>query len=515
MESATCTVDDGQTMCLINPVKKKQKMKKQKIHMRPVSTPCLIDHDLDDMIKEESPTPSPPPMLLPELTHRPTLGRCPAVTGTPVSPSIMTHSDIVDNYFNMMELGHYTSTPVETPDPEYSPLDYGFDYSERLNDFFSPSYPVSMVDESDDDRDLNVDFIDDLQTGSMTLSGFGSMSSSLPLFDLVMSLDQTEEDILMAKYGYTFKFKLRDTTQGQVWMAKTKAGDVVAVKKVERALHEKHESKEDEGMTYLVETDIVREADVLKTLNADSDLKKNGGIVRYLDFIESGTFLYLVTEYVNGVSLDELIEEAHRYIEEGRMRHCHWVPVVKDIMSQIITVINRLHTVHQCCHQNLFTENFKVSGISFDEHDDGSVTIKGDAEVTLLDFGVAQIFDALPVTHQQPARSLFTKETPSIFRKIQHCPESIVGDEYDASSSDMWSLGMILYEAMVGEPLFQNIDDDAYDAVQDGKLHSYMVQEKLLRLFQLQSFSLLEGLLDTAPETRLTSTKAEQHRWFN
>ena len=75
--------------------------------------------------------------------------------------------------------------------------------------------------------------------------------------------------------------------------------------------------------------------------------------------------------------------------------------------------------------------------------------------------------------------------------------------------------GMILYEAMVGEPLFQNIDDDAYDAVQDGKLHSYMVQEKLLRLFQLQSFSLLEGLLDTEPETRLTSTKAEQHIWFN
>ena len=74
---------------------------------------------------------------------------------------------------------------------------------------------------------------------------------------------------------------------------------------------------------------------------------------------------------------------------------------------------------------------------------------------------------------------------------------------------------MILYEAMVGEPLFQNIDDDAYDAVQDGKLHSYMVQEKLLRLFQLQSFSLLEGLLDTEPETRLTSTKAEQHIWFN
>ena len=210
MESTTCTVDeyDGQTMCLINP-----EQKKQKIHKRPVSTPCLIclpefepDHDLDDMVKEESPTPSPPPMLLPELTHRPTLARCPIASGTPVSPSIMTHSDIV-------ELGHYTSTPVETPDPEYSPLDYGYDYSERLNDFFAPSYPVSMVDESDDDRDLDVDFIDDLQTGSMTLSGC-SMSSSLPLFDLVMSLDQTEEDILMAEYGYTFKYKLRDTTQG-------------------------------------------------------------------------------------------------------------------------------------------------------------------------------------------------------------------------------------------------------------------------------------------------------------
>ena len=57
------------------------------------------------------------------------------------------------------------------------------------------------------------------------------------------------------------------TNSGEVWMGETKSGDLIVIKKVCRELHEKHESKEEEGITYLVEHDIFKES-LKSVLNA-------------------------------------------------------------------------------------------------------------------------------------------------------------------------------------------------------------------------------------------------------
>ena len=74
---------------------------------------------------------------------------------------------------------------------------------------------------------------------------------------------------------------------------------------------------------------------------------------------------------------------------------------------------------------------------------------------------------------------------------------------------------MILYEAMIGEAVYLNVDDEAYDAVQTGRLHDFMVKNGLLRFFERRSFSLLEGLLDIDPAKRFDSNEAERHIWFD
>ena len=74
---------------------------------------------------------------------------------------------------------------------------------------------------------------------------------------------------------------------------------------------------------------------------------------------------------------------------------------------------------------------------------------------------------------------------------------------------------MILYEAMVGDVLFRNVDDESYDAVHTNTLHDYMVKQKLLRFFDRKSFSLLLGLLDIDPESRINASNAKEHIWFN
>ena len=133
-----------------------------------------------------------------------------------------------------------------------------------------------------------------------------------------------------------------------------------------------------------------KEAHILKTLNANSDTAQ--GIVRYIDFFESvclctsshhvithfttssvintmytmnlfmfpiivpdqDSSLHLVTEYIDGISMNEFILIAHQYIYEGAMKQGHWVKIVKEIMFQIISTINRLHRIHRCCHLGLF-----------------------------------------------------------------------------------------------------------------------------------------------------------------
>ena len=73
---------------------------------------------------------------------------------------------------------------------------------------------------------------------------------------------------------------------------------------------------------------------------------------------------------------------------------------------------------------------------------------------------------------------------------------------------------MILYEGIIGEPLYSHVDDEAYEAVRNGALYDFMVRQKLLPLFDRSSFLLLSGLLNINRQTRLNSEEAQNHIWF-
>jgi len=230
--------------------------------------------------------------------------------------------------------------------------------------------------------------------------------------------------------------------------------------------------------------------------------------------------LHLVTEYIDGISMNEFILIAHQYIYEGAMKQGHWVKIVKEIMFQIISTINRLHRIHRCCHLDLVTENVMIVGANFKKFKNGTVLIVGRPKAILIDFGVAEIFEeslnSQNNSRDKPRNMLFpcTKTRLSLSHEIKQCPESLDGRVYDAASADMWSIGMILYEGIIGEPLYSHVDDEAYEAVRNGALYDFMVRQKLLPLFDRSSFLLLSGLLNINRQTRLNSEEAQNHIWF-
>ena len=219
---------------------------------------------------------------------------------------------------------------------------------------------------------------------SVSSCGTSGSSASMDMMSLVGMVHSMDEQIDGAENGYTFHEKQCSTVQGELWIGETLSGDPVAIKKIDQRLHSQMRTKGNEDdLLFLVEQDVEKEAHILKTLNANSDTAR--GIVRYIDFFESvclctyytsssvintmytmnlfmfpiivpdqDSSLHLVTEYIDGISMNEFILIAHQYIYEGAMKQGHWVKIVKEIMFQIISTINRLHRIHRCCHLGLF-----------------------------------------------------------------------------------------------------------------------------------------------------------------
>ena len=224
----------------------------------------------------------------------------------------------------------------------------------QTNEFTSPLI-IKEDDESDDEEylELFASFSSSKSDIISTDESTSYMSSeSLDILDLANNLHATEVEMERAHHGYTFHEKVCDTVQGELWIGETISGEKVAIKVIDSELHfEKRSREEEDGLTFLVEQDVEREADILETLCADT--KTSQGIVRYIDFFELDSTLNLVMEYIDGVTMEEFILTAHQYIEEGRMRHYHWANTVQQIIYQIITTINRLHRIHKCCHLGL------------------------------------------------------------------------------------------------------------------------------------------------------------------
>lgn len=460
----------------------------------------------------------------PKMQDKPLLvQRVPSLTPSYLSnlPRLSGHStesdevdDITDVLTPMTELtfNHCDDSPSYDR-PKLAQLDLGYNQTTSCSP--SDTIPSSSYG-TDDEFNDSYSRTHSLQFAASDSSSEDSESEdsefSFDLLDMLSNDDEMDENIFLAESGYTVIRKLCDTLQGELLLASNKSGEQVAIKKIDVKLHQNKEAhfrdefdddddEEDDGMTYLVDKDVAAEAVTLKKLSADPKMSRN--VVQFVDYLKSDAFLYLVTEHIDGVSLDQFIKSAFEYIDAHKLDRSQWAVTVQHIVSQIISTIHHLHSTHRCCHLDLWAENIMIYGASFVEHDDGSVTIEGTVNVKFVDFGVAQMFDA-------PTFST-TRVTADLFHEIQQSPESQECDTFDASAADMWSIGMVLFEAMTGRPLFSTVDDDAYDALETDTLSEFLSTPQLDGVFGPQAMSLLLGLLQIQPESRLDASEAVQH----
>ncbi|MCS7067034.1 MAG: protein kinase [Meiothermus sp.] len=169
-----------------------------------------------------------------------------------------------------------------------------------------------------------------------------------------------------------------------------------------------------------------REAELLAHLD-------HPGIVKVYDHGNQGDTHYIAMEFLDGEGLDRLIESKRLGIRS-----------IVEVMSRVAEALQHIHA-QGIIHRDIKPGNIMV--LKNAVRDDGSVDPRG---VRLMDFGIAagKVLTRLTITGAR------------IGTPVYMSPEQAKGQRID-HKSDIYSFGVVFYEALCGQPPFQG----AYEAV--------------------------------------------------
>lgn len=180
---------------------------------------------------------------------------------------------------------------------------------------------------------------------------------------------------------------------------------------------------------------------------------KHPNVVTIFDFgkTEDGIY-YMVQEFIDGDTLDNIIETTPNHILP--------MPRVLNLMRQVLSCLVQAHEF------NIIHRDLKPSNLM-------SVTREGKEVIKILDFGVAKLLE--PDKNPGGAR----QSTKFIGTPIYMSPEQILGLRVQGSS-DLYSMGLIFYELLTGEPpmeaeqvaevVQQHLDEEPFAFPSLGKL---------------------------------------------
>lgn len=143
-------------------------------------------------------------------------------------------------------------------------------------------------------------------------------------------------------------------------------------------------------------------------------------LVPLLGFFEQGNRAFIVMPYVRGITLERMLRRQGRLSTE----------IVVDLFDQLCAGIEHVHR-HDFLHRDLKPSN---------------VIVRGDGRVMVTDFGIARVIGAEKMT--LPGMVVGTAEYLA--------PEQACGASRDDKRSDIYSLGILLYEMLTGQVPFHH-----------------------------------------------------------
>jgi cyclin-dependent kinase len=201
--------------------------------------------------------------------------------------------------------------------------------------------------------------------------------------------------------------KIGEGTYGVVYKAKDrKSGKIIALKRIRL-------EAEDEG----IPSTAIREISLLKEL-------RHPNIVRLFDVVHAEKTLTLVFEYLD--------QDLKKYLDV--CEHGLDINIVKSFLFQLLTGVAYCHH-HRVLHRDLKPQN---------------LLINREGELKLADFGLARAFGI-------PVRS-YTHEVVTLWYRA---PDVLLGSRKYSTPVDIWSVGCIFAEMVIGTPLFKGTTEES------------------------------------------------------
>ena len=192
----------------------------------------------------------------------------------------------------------------------------------------------------------------------------------------------------------------------------------------------------------LAGSDIIRqkfkgEAKTLQALD-------HPNIVHFLNYVENEDGVFLIMEYIDGITLDDFINTKQGLIVETK---------AYDLFSQILDAFTYAHK-RGVVHRDIKPANIILT------HDN-----EGNFVVRVLDFGIAKII----------SESNEDEKNMMVGTPLYMSPEQIRGEDVD-ERSDIYSLGVLLHQMLTGRA--------PYDAttLSETNIQKKVVEEKLPRM---------------------------------
>lgn len=207
---------------------------------------------------------------------------------------------------------------------------------------------------------------------------------------------------------------------GSVYRARNSADQFVALKELpfkQDQLFGETESQRQSGCRR-----VASEVAILSSL-------EHPNIVRYYDSFELNDCMYLVMELVEGESLQDHL---NTLAEKRKLRAdaCMAESDIWQVVGQLLQALYYIHEEKGVVHRDLSPANVVLARGA-----------RGNLQVKLADFGLAK---------QQQDNALLQSMVGTM---TYTCPEIVTNKTYNAKA-DIWSLGCIMYQMMMGHAPF-------------------------------------------------------------